>query len=272
MCGNCRQRIKTNPLRLLDCKSEKCQATKEEAPDAISFLNTSSKKHFKEVLEYLDAMEVTYEINNELVRGLDYYTQTVFEIIDAEEVEKIDTEDVTKEEADNEETEEKDVEKAKKNKKEEAEAEYAARPVVLVGGGRYDLLAKQLGHKKEIPSVGASMGVDRVIKADAHKPISPRIQKKARVFFIQLGFEAKLKSLTVVEILRKARIPIMHSLAKDRLSAQLAVAEKLQIPYTILLGQREALDNTVIVRNMNTRSQETISIEKLPEYIKKKLK
>ncbi len=88
VCADCRQRIKTNPLRLLDCKNEKCQPIKEGAPDAISFLNTLSKKHFKEVLEYLDAMNVIYEIDNKLVRGLNYYTQTVFEIIDVTESDK----------------------------------------------------------------------------------------------------------------------------------------------------------------------------------------
>ena len=254
VCADCRQRIKTNPLRLLDCKNDKCQQIQEGAPDTISFLNTLSKKHFKEVLEYLDAMEVVYEIDNKMVRGFDYYTQTVFEIVDVTESDKKNSEPKKDKETDED--------------KEEKETE----PLVLAGGGRYDLLAKQLRHKKEVPSVGASIGVDQVIKADSHNPISPRIQKKAKVFFIQLGFEAKLKSFTVVEILRKSRIPIMHSLTKDRLSAQLAVAEKLRIPYTVILGQREALDNAVIVRNMKTCSQETISLEKLPDYIKKKLK
>ena len=92
------------------------------------------------------------------------------------------------------------------------------------------------------------------------------------MYFIQLGFDAKQKSFAVIEALRLARVPVMHSLAKDRLSAQLLVAEKLKIPYTIILGQREALDNTVIIRNRATHSQETINADKLSEYIKKKLK
>jgi histidyl-tRNA synthetase len=255
VCANCRQRIKTNPLRMLDCKNEKCHITKQDAPDSISSLNTSSKKHFKEVLEYLDAMSIIYEIDNNLVRGLDYYTQTVFEIVDQSEA--LNPSDATESE---------------ENTEEPGAESTPAQPLTLAGGGRYDYLAKQLGHKKDVSAVGASIGFDRVINSPSHKPIDPRIIKKPKVYFIQLGFEAKLKSLTVIEVLRKARIPVMHSLAKDRLSAQLAVAEKLQIPHTIILGQREALDNTVIIRNMNNRSQETVKIDNLAEYIKKKLK
>ena len=93
--------------------------------------------------------------------------------------------------------------------------------------------------------------------------------KKPKVYFIQIGFEAKLKSLTVIEMLRKARIPIMQSLSKDSLSAQLAIAEKMMVPHVIIFGQKEAMDETVIVRNMENRSQETVKLAKLPEYLKK---
>lgn len=246
LCASCRQKIKTEPLKILECKNEKCQSLKGNTPDSISCLSTAAKKHFKEVLEYLDAMNIVYEIDSRLSKTFNYYTQTVFEIVEP--------------------TSEKIVDSTAPNTPEE-------RPLFpLAGGGRYDNLAKQINYKKDIPSVGAALSVDRVIESPLHKPIDPRILKKPKVYFIQFGFEAKLKSLAVIEILRKARIPIMHSLARDRLSGQLAVAEKLMIPFTIILGQREALDNTVIVRNMETRSQDTISINDLPDYIKKKVK
>ena len=92
--------------------------------------------------------------------------------------------------------------------------------------------------------------------------------KKPKIYFIQLGADAKLKSLNVIEILRKAHIPIMQSLSKDSLGSQLAVAEKLGVPYTIIFGQKEAIENSVIVRNMQTRSQETVKFAKLLEYLK----
>ena len=98
--------------------------------------------------------------------------------------------------------------------------------------------------------------------------MAPRIIKKPKIYFIQLGFEAKLKSLNIIEILRKGKVPIAQSLSKDNLSAQLATAEKLGVEYAIIFGQKEALENSVIFRNMNNRSQETIKIDKLLEYIK----
>ena len=77
-----RERLKTNPLRILDSKEEKTKEINIGAPDAVSFLCASCKKHFKEVLEYLEEMNIQYNINKSLVRGLSYYTRTVFEIIE----------------------------------------------------------------------------------------------------------------------------------------------------------------------------------------------
>lgn len=88
------------------------------------------------------------------------------------------------------------------------------------------------------------------------------------MYFIQLGFDAKLKSLNVIEILRKAKIPIAQSLSKDSLGVQLAVAEKMGVKYALIFGQKEALKNSVIVRDMTNRSQETIKLNKLLEYLK----
>lgn len=253
ICKNCKLRLKTNPLRLLDCKDPKCQPTKEKAPQAVSYLCDPCKQHFKEVLEYLEILGIEYVINNNLVRGLDYYTRTVFEI-------------VTKPESKKEEpiSPANDGSGASENMAEEKEESFA-----ICGGGRYDYLAKSLGNKKDVPAVGLGIGVDRVIMSKEFEPTMPRILKKPKFYFIQLGFSAKLKSLSIIEILRKAKIGVMHSLSKDSLGAQLATAEKMKIPYAIILGQKEVIDGTVIVRNMDDRSQEEIKVEKLGDYIKK---
>ena len=224
-----RERLKTNPLRILDSKEEKTKEINIGAPDSISFLCASCKKHFKEVLEYLEEMGINYNINKNLVRGLSYYTRTVFEVY---------TEDEN------------------------------GLPSQVASGGRYDYLARQLGGKKDVPSVGFSMGVDRVVEAKWYKKLSPRILKKPKIYFIQLGSEAKLKSLNIIEILRKAHIPIAQSLSKDSLGSQLAIAEKLSIPYAIIFGVKEALDNSVIVRDMASRSQDTVKLSKLLDYLK----
>jgi len=226
-----RERLKINPLRILDSKEEKTKEINESAPDSISFLCPSCKKHFKEVLEFLEEMNIQYNINKNLVRGLSYYTRTVFEII------------------------------------EQTAGEDGA-PLTLAGGGRYDYLARQIGGKRDVPAVGISIGVDRIVASPWYKKLSPRILKKPKIYFIQLGSEAKLKSLNVIEILRKAHIPIAQSLSKDSLGSQLAIAEKLSIPYTLIFGVKEALDNSVIVRDMSNRSQDTIKLTRLLEYLK----
>ena len=233
VCPDCVERLKTNPMRLLDCKNPECQEIKAGAPDSVSYLCEPCKRHFKEVLEYLEGMGIEYTIDHTLVRGLDYYTRTVFEIF---------------------------------KKQVEGETDPMA-GLALGGGGRYDYLGKLLGSNKPIPAVGAAPGADRIILAGKEK-LTPRIIKKPKVFFIQLGYEAKLKSVTVIEILREARIPVAHSISKDSLSSQLSAAEKLNIPYSLILGQREVMDNTVIVRDMETRSQKSVLLVELPQYLK----
>jgi histidyl-tRNA synthetase len=141
-------------------------------------------------------------------------------------------------------------------------------PMAVAGGGRYDYLGRQLGSKKDVPGIGVALGVDRLIMMPWYTKHLPRIMKKPKVYFIQLGIEAKLKSLNVIEILRKAHVPISQALSKDSLGAQLAMAEKSGAPYTIIFGQKEAIEKTVIVRNMETRSQETVKQDKLAEYMK----
>lgn len=227
-----RERLKTNPLRILDSKDPKTITINEGAPDSVSHLCAPCKKHFKEVLEYLEELGICYQINKCLVRGLSYYSRTVFEVI-------------------------------------QQNATEAGGPLTIAGGGRYDYLAKALGSKKDVPAMGMAIGVDRVIVQPWYKKLAPRNVKKPKVYFIQLGMEAKLKSLGVIEILRKGKVPLYQSLSKDTLGAQLAIAEKMHIPYTIIFGQKEAIEKSVIVRDMSTRSQKTVSIDKLADYLKK---
>jgi len=238
MPDDARETLKTNPLRLLDSKDPQMIELNKEAPETIGSLTAASKKHFKEVLEYLETLGIAYVLDTRLVRGLDYYTHTVFEFFE--------------------------------NRTEETE--NTEPPLAIASGGRYDELAKQLGSKRSVPSVGAAIGVDRVLMACEGSRLIPRILKEPKVFFIHLGFEAKLHSLKITEILRKADIPIQHSLSKDSLGAQLGAAQKSGIPFAVILGPKEVVDGTVIVRNMRKHSQETIPVNELRAFAKKKLK
>ncbi len=225
-----RERLKINPLRILDSKDPKTIEINQDAPDAVSSLSPGARKHFKEVLGYLDEMGINYQINKNLVRGLSYYTHTIFEIIEEN------PEDGT--------------------------------PLTIAGGGRYDNLARQIGSKKDLPAMGVAIGVDRVVESKWYKKLAPRILKKPKFYFIQIGLDAKLKSLNVIEILRKAHIPIMQSLSKDTLSQQLGMAEKSGAPYALIFGQKEALEGSVIVRNMTLHAQDTIKLDQLLDSIK----
>jgi histidyl-tRNA synthetase len=237
MSATDRERLKTNPLRILDSKDETLNEINATAPQSIAHLNAASKKHFKEVIEYLNEMGIDYEVDHKLVRGLDYYTHTVFEFFTESQP---DPENPGKE----------------------------LRQNALGGGGRYDYLAKTMGYKKNIPGVGFGLGVDRIIEASTKKLI-PKVKRKEKIYFIQLGNEAKMKSMNIIEILREAKIGVTHALAKDSLGSQLAIAEKLGLPYTIIFGQKEALENSVLVRDMENRSQKSVSIDKLADYLKK---
>jgi histidyl-tRNA synthetase len=233
LCADCRRRLRENPLRILDCNEEKCQRIISQAPQMIDHLCENCHSHFKEVLEFLDEIELPYHLNPYLVRGLDYYTKTVFEIYEESE---------------------------------EGRAQGA-----LTGGGRYDALVKLLGGK-DTPAVGASAGIERIIAAMKTKAIRLPQESRPKVYLAQLGTLAKRKSLRLLEDFRKAKIQVSESFGRDSLKAQLARADRIGVKYTLILGQKEALEGTIIIRDMKTGRQETIKIEKAVREIKKKLK
>jgi histidyl-tRNA synthetase len=235
MSANDREKIKTNVLRILDSKESATIEINQNAPKSIDFLTTASKKHFKAVLEHLDELGIPYRINHNLVRGMDYYTHTVFEVVEP----ILDPETNT------------------------------TRTHSIVGGGRYDYLAQMMGHKKEVPAVGVGIGAERILAASWWKGLTPRIVKPANIYFIQIGTDAKLKSLAIVDELRKAKIPVLQALSKDKLSIQMTAAEKSEVDCILIFGQREALDNTIIIRNVKTQSQKTVKLGELIETLKK---
>ena len=135
----------------------------------------------------------------------------------------------------------------------------------LAIGYRYSRLARLFGLRKEIPMAGVSIfsTFPRNIKKRVYKELP-----KPKFYLVQLGKEAKIKTLSLIELLRGHRIPLHHFLGKDKITVQLSNAENLRAPYLIIIGQKEALDNTATVRNVATRAQDTVSIANLPRYLK----
>lgn len=239
-CPDCKKRFKANPLRLLDCKDPRCAEIKKDAPQTINFLCSDCRSHFQEVLESLDSNNISYFLNNHLVRGFDYYSRTVFEFF-----------------VDN-------------NSKETEECNEQQSTDAIAAGGRYDYLTKRFG-KKEVPSVGGAIGIDRAVQYLIDNKIELKHKKGAQVFLVQLGPSAKYRSLNIIEMFRKARIPLNQSISKDSLRGQLKLAAKLDMKFSLILGQREVLENSIIIKDMESESQETIPIEKVVEITRKKL-
>jgi len=238
LCADCRRRLKENPLRILDCEEEKCQRVVSQAPQLIDHLCEECHSHFKGVLEFLDETELPYRLNPYLVRGLDYYTKTAFEIF-SEDQKKTDQEAPPKR--------------------------------ALVGGGRYDGLVKLLGGE-DTKAVGGAMGIERVISLIKDKEIKVAKSGTPQIFMAQLGTMAKRKSLKLLEDFRRVKINVAESFGKDSLKAQLRMADKLGARYTLLLGQKEALDGTIIIRDMKTGKQEIVKFEKTVREMQKRLK
>ena len=234
LCSDCQRRLKENPLRILDCKEEKCQRVKAGAPQIIDHLCDHCHSHFKQVLEFLDELQLPYTLNPCLVRGLDYYTKTVFEIVE--------------------------------------KSEDGSSQGTLIGGGRYDGLVKLLGGR-DTPACGAAGGIDRIVnlmKTREAKPTSK--QEDAKIFLAQLGQMAKRKSMKLFEEFRVAKIPVAESFSKDSLKAQLRTANKLGIKWVLIFGQKEALEDFITLRDMDTGTQKAIKLDKVVSEMKQKIK
>ncbi len=278
LCRDCKRRYRENPMRLLDCKEEKCVMVKKSAPQILDHLCEACKNHFTALLEFLDEIGVAYMLNPYLVRGLDYYTRTVFEIASTytavqeqeavREAPPIKTEEPDKGDG-NEEAEDED--KKVVTEVEVKEERVGKEPLALGGGGRYDYLVELLGGRPT-PGVGAGLGMERLVYAMKQRNIKIPIPSRSKIFFIQLGDLAKKKSFKIMEMLRHANIAIAESLGKDSIKSQLKLADRTASEYALILGQKEAIDGTVIIREMGSGMQETVLQEKLIEILKQKLR
>ncbi|MEK7644228.1 MAG: histidine--tRNA ligase [Patescibacteria group bacterium] len=236
LCEECKKRMSKNTLRVLDCKNEQCRSVIVEAPQIIDWLSEESKNFFMKVLEYLDELAIPYVLTSTLVRGLDYYTHTVFEFYPE------------------------DAEEKSQN--------------ALGGGGRYDALVELLGGQST-PAAGFSIGLERVLSAMTErtdkKEMAVAGKPKVAIFFAQLGEQARRRSLFLIEELRRDGIVVQHNLAKSSLKAQMEIANRDNATHTLILGQKEVQDGTIILRNMESGIQEIIDQKKIRQNARRLL-
>lgn len=222
-----RERLTKNPLRVLDSKEASTQVILGDAPQTLNYLCDDCQAHFAGVLEYLDDLGVSYELNPLLVRGLDYYTRTVFEFYG------------------------------------EREGAQAA----LGGGGRYDALLETLGGQPT-PAVGFAAGIERIILELEASGSLPESQEPKRVYVASLGEPARLGAFRLIEQLLDANVPATGSVDRDGIGAQLARADKLGVPYAVIIGQKEVQDGTALLRDMTSGAQETLSIDAITSELR----
>lgn len=223
--------LQKNPLRLLDSKDPKIQELLTDAPQIIDSLDAESQKHFQDVLGYLDELDIPFVLNPKLVRGLDYYNRTVFEFWSADD---------------------------------------EAGQVSLGGGGRYDTLVESLGGRPT-PALGFAGGIERIILQLKEKQLPARPLDPPEVFVAQLGDPARRKMLKLFEQLRGQGIRMAEAMTKDGIKQQLEVANKLGAHYTLIVGQKEMMDDTVLIRDMENGIQEVVPFAKVESEVKKRI-
>lgn len=232
LCEDCQERYTKNPLRLLDCKNEKCQAIAQDAPVILDSLCKSCKDHFQNTLEYLDYFNIEYDLDPRLVRGLDYYTNTVFEISSKDD---------------------------------------PARQSVVGGGGRYNGLVELFGGTST-PAVGYSLGMERIVTLMQNQKVKIKEKRGVEVCILQLGEKAKEVSKKIYDDISRNDINVYFVPSNDGLGQQIRAASKLGAKYAAIIGQREAFKDEIILRDLSASSQEVFPASGLVEEIKKRIK
>ena len=229
MCPDCHSRYELNPLRILDCKVPEDQEIVKGAPKMKDFLSDAAKARFSRVLELLDALDIPYQVDDTLVRGLDYYSETVFEF---HYVSKTGN-------------------------------DYGA----IGAGGHYDKLVKEIGGP-DAAGVGFSFGVERlysVLKDDGLFP--DNINSNIEIYVMPLGEAAKTMSQQVASELRLSGYRTDICFEDVKLGNMFKRAERKGAKFAIIIGEDEVNKQQVVIKNLETTEQKSCELEKLIETI-----
>ncbi|MDO9628880.1 MAG: histidine--tRNA ligase [Acholeplasmataceae bacterium] len=232
LCEDCKSRLTKNPLRILDCKIDAKHEAVIHAPTPQDYLNEDSRSYFKSVLEHLNVAKISYEIAPKLVRGLDYYSHTVFEI--------------------------------------EADIEGFGAQNVLGGGGRYQKLVSELGGP-DLGGIGFACGMERLLLALEAESVDFAKEIELDAFVIVFKDELKTAATKILYELRGANLTVDTNYTQKAFKGQLKQALRMHAKYLIIIGEEEFKKGVVGIKNTKTEVQEEVLIPKVKKYLLEKL-
>jgi len=218
LCENCQTRLQTNVLRILDCKSESCQAAIVQAPKLFDYFSAQTRAEWQQLCNGLQELSVTFVHDQQLVRGLDYYNKTVFEFVST----------------------------------------LLGAQSAFCGGGRYDSLAQQLGSKVEVPSLGCAIGMERLLLILEPKRDLLSEKKLPLICIIPCAKEQQALALHMVDMLQAAGKCVELLLDGQTVKSNMKKANNMGAQFVLLLGENEMQTNSVTVKNMITGEEKVV--------------
>lgn len=232
-CSDCKTRLEKNPLRILDCKVDSENPVIESAPSLANYLNEDSAAYFDAVKTYLEDAGIEYEVDANLVRGLDYYNHTAFEIMST--------------------------------------SEGFGAITTLCGGGRYNGLAEEIGGPAA-PGIGFAMSIERLLLAMEAEGVSFNEESGLDVYVVTLGDRAKRVGANLLSTLRSHGLRADMDYTNRSMKAQMKSADRLEADYVIVIGDDEVAADVVMLRNMSNRQQDKIVTADVVEKILQEVK
>lgn len=232
LCEDCKERLEKNPLRILDCKVDQDKEVMKSAPKTIDFLNKESKERFEKVKEYLSIMSIEYIVEPSVVRGLDYYNHTVFEV--------------------------------------EAKIEGFGAQNVIGGGGRYNTLVEELGGPKT-PGIGFAAGFDRLMLALEKEHVNLPINNSIDLFLLYVNDDEKKCAAYLTNSLRMNGFIVETDYLNRSLKSGFKQADRLNSKYIVVLNSDDLKRNEIRIKNNKSKEEEIISIDAIAYYLDEKL-
>lgn len=231
LCETCLERKDKNPMRVIDCKNPTCKENLNDIPFMVDHICDDCKDHFEKLQTYLKEMDINFIVDKTIVRGLDYYKKTAFEIISND----------------------------------------IGSQSTVCGGGRYDGLVEQLGGPKGVSGIGFALGAERLLLTMENNNIEIENPYATDIFIVTIGDEAKTKSFKLLKDLRTNHISAENDHLDRSVKAQFKYSDKINAKFTIVIGDDELANDTATLKNMSTSEQTTIKLSEIVQELKSRL-